>query len=146
MRRIALVSTGVLCLGLAAGFATGFAQPKEAKSQDPQEAPLAPIPAEDAAKKNPVKLTPEGMAAARKLFGYHCAMCHGKDGDGKGDMASDIKNVTDFTNPDAMKNRTDGELFYVIRKGKGEMPPEGDRVKDDELWNMVNYIRAFAKK
>ena len=43
-----------------------------------------------------------------------------------------------------MKNRTDGELFYIIRNGKGEdMPPEGDRAKDDDIWNMVNYIRAY---
>jgi mono/diheme cytochrome c family protein len=61
-------------------------------------------------------------------------------------MASDIKNVTDFTNKDALKDRTDGELFYVTRNGKGEMPPEGDRAKDDDVWNMVNYIRSFAKK
>jgi mono/diheme cytochrome c family protein len=61
-------------------------------------------------------------------------------------MASDIKNVSDFTNPDVQKARTDGEWFYITRKGKGEMPPEGDRVKDEEVWNIVNYIRAFAKK
>ena len=74
-------------------------------------------------------------------------MCHGKDGDGKGDMASDIKNVTDFTKPDALKNRSDGELFYIIRNGKGpDMPPEGDRAKDEDIWQLVNYIRMFAKK
>jgi mono/diheme cytochrome c family protein len=73
-------------------------------------------------------------------------MCHGKDGDGKGDMASDMKNVTDFTNPDSLKNSSDGALFYVIRNGKGEMPPEGDRAKDDDIWNLVNYIRSLAKK
>ena len=46
-----------------------------------------------------------------------------------------------------MKNRTDGELFYITRNGKGDdMPPEGDRAKDEDIWNMVNYIRSFAKK
>jgi mono/diheme cytochrome c family protein len=73
-------------------------------------------------------------------------MCHGANGDGKGDMASDMKNVTDFTNPESLKNRTDGELFYVIRHGKNEMPPEGDRAKDDDIWNLVNYIRSLAKQ
>ena len=29
--------------------------------------------------------------------------------------------------------------------GKGEMPPEGDRAKSEDLWNLVNYVRAFAK-
>jgi mono/diheme cytochrome c family protein len=80
------------------------------------------------------------------VYAIDCAMCHGDKGDGKGDMASDMKNVTDFTNPDALKNRTDGDLFHTIRHGKGDMPPEGDRAKDDDIWNLVNYVRAFAKK
>jgi mono/diheme cytochrome c family protein len=73
-------------------------------------------------------------------------LCHGNNGDGKGDMASDIKNVTDFTNPESLKNRKDRKLLYVIRNGKGDMPPEGDRARDDDIWNMVNYIRSLAKK
>lgn len=109
-------------------------------------APEYKIPPEAAQKTNPVKPTPESHAKAKKLYGIDCAMCHGEKGDGKGDMASDMKNVTDFTNPDSMKDRTDGELFYIIRHGKGEMPPEGDRAKDDDVWSLVNYIRAFAKK
>jgi len=112
--------------------------------------PAAPaeesVPQAAAQKANPVKATPELMAKAKKTYAIDCAMCHGENGDGKGDMAADIKNVTDFTRPDAMKGRTDGELFYIIRKGKGDMPPEGDRAKDDDVWSLVNYVRAFAKK
>jgi mono/diheme cytochrome c family protein len=104
------------------------------------------IPPEAAQKPNPVKPTPEGMAKTRKMYAMDCAMCHGENGDGKGELAADLKNVTDFTKPDAMKDRTDGELFYIIRKGKGEMPPEGDRAKDEDVWNLVNYIRSLAKK
>ena len=116
--------------------------------QPPAKAPAPEnkTPAEAAARVNPVKPTEESLAKGKKLYGIDCAMCHGKDGDGKGDMASDMKNVTDFTNPDALKNRSDGTLFYVIRNGKGEMPPEGDRAKDDDIWNMVNYIRSLVKK
>ena len=118
------------------------------KEQPPAKAPATEykIPPADAAKENPVKPGPESLAKGKKLYGYDCAMCHGKDGDGKGDMAADIKNVTDFTNPEALKNRSDGELFYVTRQGKGDMPPEGDRAKDEDIWNMVNYVRSLAKK
>jgi mono/diheme cytochrome c family protein len=119
------------------------------KDQPPAKTPTpeAKIPPEDAAKVNPVKPTPESLAKGKKMYGYDCAMCHGKDGDAKGDMASDYKNVTDFTNPEALKNRTDGELFYITRNGKGEnMPPEGDRAKNEDIWNMVNYVRSFKKK
>jgi mono/diheme cytochrome c family protein len=104
------------------------------------------IPPEAAAKVNPVKPTPESMAKAKKTYAMDCAMCHGEKGDGKGELAADMKNVSDFTAPDALKNRTDGELFYIIRKGKSDMPPEGDRAKDEDIWALVNYIRAFAKK
>ena len=104
------------------------------------------VPPEAAQKPNPIKPTAEGMARARKLYGMDCAVCHGAKGDGKGDIADGLKNVTDFTNPEAMKSLTDGELFYMIRKGKGDMPPEDTRAKDDDIWNLVNYTRAMAKK
>ena len=104
------------------------------------------IPPEAAKEINPVKPTPESLAKGRKFYHMDCAMCHGDKGDGKGDMASDFKGITDFTNPDTLKGRTDGELFYITRQGKGEMPPEGDRAKKEDVWSMVNYIRAFAKK
>ncbi len=33
---------------------------------------------------------------------------------------------------------TDGELFYIIRTGKGQMPAEEEaRAKADDVWNMV---------
>ena len=55
-----------------------------------------------------------------------------------------MKGVTNFTAPDAVKDRTDGESFYIIRKVKGEMPPEGGRANDDDVWGLVNYVRAFG--
>ena len=121
---------------------------QDQKDQPPAQAPAPeskPAPG-NAAKANPVKPSPESIAKGKKVYVIDCAMCHGDKGDGKGEMASDIKNVTDFTNPDALKNRTDGDLFQVIRKGKGDMPLEGDRAKDDDIWNLVNYVRSFAKK
>jgi mono/diheme cytochrome c family protein len=124
-----------------------FALSLWAQKDQPKALPAYKIPPEAAAKQNPVKPGAESLAKGKKLYGYDCAMCHGKGGDGKGDMASDIKNVTDFTNPEALKKRTDGELFYITRNGKGDdMPPEGDRAKDDDVWNLVNYIRSFVKK
>jgi mono/diheme cytochrome c family protein len=122
---------------------------QDQKDQPPAQAPAPeskPAAPGNATKANPVKPTPESIAKGKKVYAIDCAMCHGDKGDGKGEMAADMKNVTDFTNPDAMKNRSDGDLFQVIRHGKGEMPPEGDRAKDDDIWNLVNYVRSFAKK
>jgi mono/diheme cytochrome c family protein len=143
MSRMRIFSAGVLLLGLAAGVAWS----RTVKSQNPQAAE-APIPAEDAAKKNPVKPTPEGIAQAKKLFGYHCAMCHGNDGDGKGDLAADMKlELKDWRDPNSLAKMTDGELFYIITNGRGKMTGgEGDRTKEEVRWNLVSVVRGFAKK
>jgi len=104
------------------------------------------MPVEAARQANPVKPTAESLAQGKKLYGFDCAMCHGAKGDGKGEVAAGMKNVTDFTDAEAMKKATDGELFYIIKNGKGDMPQEGSRAKPDDMWNLVNYIRSFAKK
>src|SRR5260221_11234520 len=115
MSRTANFSAGVLTLGLAAGFTTGFAKPKPEMRQEPAAAAPAPIPAGDAAKKNPVKPTAGGMADAKKLYGYHCAMCHGKDGEGKGDLAADMKlALTDWGNPGCLAKFAKGDVFYTF--------------------------------
>ncbi len=141
LRKLAMKTNLLLVLALAV-----FACLLGAQTQPPAKSPEYKIPTEDAQKANPTKPSPEATAKAKKMYGMDCAMCHGEKGDGKGDMSSDMKGITDFTNPDSLKNRTDGELFYIIRKGKGDMPPEGDRAKDEDVWQLVNYIRAFAKK
>ena len=127
-----------------------FACAVGAQQTPPPAKPPAPeykIPPEDAQKPNPVKPTDESIAKGKKVYEIDCALCHGAKGDGKGDMASDIKNIADFTNPDVQKKATDGEWFYIIRKGKGDMPPEDSgRAKDDEVWNLVNYLRTFGKR
>lgn len=126
----------------------GFSAQAQQGQPSPQAAPAAPysIPVDAVRQANPVKLTPQSIAQGKKWYGYDCAMCHGKDGDGKGDVAADMKlKVSDFTDPATLKARTDGELFYIIKSGKGEMPPEGARVKTNELWDLVNYVRSLAK-
>ena len=46
---------------------------------------------EGCARTNPVKATPESIAQGKKIYGYDCASCHGATGDGKTDVAKDLK-------------------------------------------------------
>jgi mono/diheme cytochrome c family protein len=104
------------------------------------------IPPEAVQMPNPLKPTPESLAQGKKYYGYDCTFCHGQHGDGKGEIAiSEKMNLKNWSDPAALKDMTDGTLFYIIKNGKGQMPPEGDRVKTNEIWNMVNYIRSFSK-
>jgi mono/diheme cytochrome c family protein len=105
------------------------------------------IPAEAARMVNPVKPTPESQAHVKKMYGYDCAMCHGENGNGKGDLVGDMKlSLKDYTDPAALKDLTDGQIFYIIKNGRGQMPGEGDRAKTEDIWNMVIYVRSLAKK
>jgi len=119
---------------------------QESTSPTPKTAAFS-VPPDIAAKTNPVHPTAVEIALVRKLYGYDCAMCHGKEGAGDGDMAASLQSkMKDYRDPASLKGMTDGELFYIIQKGKGEMPSEGDRAKDDQIWTMVVLVHSFAKK
>jgi mono/diheme cytochrome c family protein len=101
-----------------------------------------PVPVAEARRPNPVKPTAESLASGKKIFGFDCAQCHGTAGDGKGNVPKDLK-IPDLTKAETLKDYTDGALFYRIKRGHGGMPPEGDRVQTDQLWDLVNYVRSL---
>ena len=142
MRRTVLVPGTILLASFGMLFAK---QSTPQEKSTPTEPTMTP---EDVAKKNPVTPTPEGLAEARKLFGYHCAMCHNKNGDGKGELAVEMKlELNDWRDAASIEKMTDGELFFIISNGKGKMlGGEGDRTPEKMRWNLVNVVRAFAKK
>jgi mono/diheme cytochrome c family protein len=97
---------------------------------------------------NPVKQTAAGLERAKKLYAMDCALCHGDNGDGKSDLATSMQlTLSDWTDPKSLADKPDQELFNDIRKGKGEkMPPEdASRAKDDDIWNLIHYIRGLSK-
>ena len=139
MRRTMFFASALLLCGILFPR-TNFTQEKAASSEPKMSE-------EDIAKKNPIPPTAESLAEARKMFGYNCAMCHGKAGDGKGDLAADMKlELRDWRDQASLEKLTDGELFWIISNGKGKMPGNGERDKEKMRWNYVNLVRSFAKK
>lgn len=132
---------------LPALFLLAGAVPAQQSATQPKVTAYSAIPVEATRQANPVKQTPESLARARKWWTMDCAMCHGKDGNGKGETAQEMKlAIVDFTDPTTLKDRTDGEIFYIIKNGHQDMPPEGPRIKTEENWDLVNYVRSLAKK
>jgi len=103
--------------------------------------------------KNPVAFTPESIAAGQKQFQTLCAGCHGKDAKG-GITISVIEDRGGNQPPDLTDDKwdhgsSDGEIFTVVKKGIGPdffMAPWDGRVKDEDIWNMVNYITSLSQK
>jgi len=74
-------------------------------------------------------------------------MCHGKEGAGDGDLAEDMKlKLKDLRNADALKDLNDGDMYNLINNGKGKMMGEEGRLKPDEIWDVVNFVRSLSKK
>lgn len=102
---------------------------------------------EQKALKNPEKFTEESVEKGKKLFATQCVMCHGKTGNGKGDLAA-VMHVKppDFTNPETLSARTDGEIFTIINVGSPSMPAEAKRLKTKQAWDLVNFLRTLEGK
>ena len=96
--------------------------------------------------KNPVAAAPAAIEAGRQLYGLHCEKCHGIKGDGKGEKAGELfEEPADFTNAKQMNGLVDGELFVPIMEGKKPMPAFGDKLSDEQAWQLVDYVRTFAR-
>jgi len=102
----------------------------------------------DAAKlKNPVAATPESIAAGQQLYARNCASCHGRNGQG-GPGNDLIPAAPSLLGDGWAHGSTDGEIFTNIKAGVApdfNMVPFKDRLKDDDIWNVVNYIRSIKK-
>ncbi len=146
MRKALLVLGPLFLAGFAALAAKQNTTQEKAKDSQASSEDYK-ITQEDIEKKNPVKPTPEGLAEARRMYGYDCAMCHGAQGEGKGDLVEPMKlKMNDWRDPASLAGKTDGEIFYIITKGKGKMMGENDRLKETVRWNLVTLVRTFAKK
>jgi putative heme-binding domain-containing protein len=99
---------------------------------------LLPLAAQEetAKKPNPAIGNPQAIEAGRKLFANSCALCHGADGrGGRG---------PNLLQRGAWHPMDDDELFKTIQKGipGGDMPPINQ--PDEQLWQMVAYVRSLT--
>jgi len=124
-----------------------------AEERDPT-VPRVPEAQRAAAKKlkNPIANTPENIAKGKAIYTGKgtCFNCHGTSGKGDG-PAGQILNPTprNFTNPKFHKNRTDGEMFWVIKNGSagtGMVPLIGTAITEQEAWTVILYERSFEGK
>ena len=96
---------------------------------------------------NPVKPTTSSIESGKKTYSFDCAMCHGKEGAGDGDLAVEMHlKLRDYRDPASLKDLTDGSIYSTIANGKGDMIGEGGRLKPEQVWDLVNYVRSLAKK
>jgi mono/diheme cytochrome c family protein len=148
--RSILVAVAVIALLAFALPAAAQAQ-SEAQETRASETPQAKlpdplvIPPEARKKENPVPKVREALESGQALFVSQCAMCHDEGGKGRGDLAMSLKmKVPDLTDPKLQKKRTDGDWFYIISQGHGQMPGE-KRLAETSRWEMIHFIRTLMR-
>ncbi len=105
------------------------------------------VPDTDQKVKNPVKADKASQDAGAALYGKYCKSCHGKAGEGDGPKAAELKTeLADFSQA-KFQGQTDGSMFYKVLKGRDEMPSFAKKItEDNDVWNIINYVRTFKKK
>ncbi|HSH09753.1 MAG TPA: c-type cytochrome [Oceanipulchritudo sp.] len=91
----------------------------------------------------------ESLAEAEAIWNNQCAKCHGKDGKGQTKMGLRI-NAANLADPAVQEKISDERILEVMmngakdEKGKVVMLP-AKNVTDDQLQQLVEYVRSFAK-
>jgi len=85
----------------------------------------------------------EAVAAGEKIYNNQCLICHGENGKGEGKNAG-----TAINNQQYLNTVNDNDIFNSVkfgREGTG-MPSYGPRLSDEELNNVVAYIRNWQSE
>lgn len=107
-------------------------------------------PAEYAGKSNPFAGQAEAAAAGEALFAARCSSCHGPEGAGDGAAAAslDPKPTNLQTEVGGLE---DDFIYWRIMDGgamepwNSSMPAHKGILTEDEVWQLVTYLRTLAQ-
>jgi len=98
---------------------------------------------------NPVQATADNIDEGKQLFTSYCMVCHGLDGQNTGiPFANTLSpKVPSLASPE-VQAYSDGQLKWIIQNGiyPSGMPPSDGEFSNNEMWEMVLYIRHLPPK
>ena len=95
--------------------------------------------------RNPIPRSAQSIARGRDLFQKDCVVCHGIGGLGDGPAAAGMqKKPKDLTRLPPPPIFPDGVIAYRIVHGKNLMPAYGGTLSENEVWDLLNFIRSLA--
>jgi mono/diheme cytochrome c family protein len=97
---------------------------------------------------NPILPTDENLSRGKIVYTTFCIGCHGIGGKGDGHLYTShlypLK-PRSLTVASAAELR-DGEIFHSITLGFGSMGAHGSKIRPDERWKLVLYIRKLQEE
>jgi|SRR5579871_1086380 len=105
-----------------------------------REAPTTP---------NPVALSDDNLLAGVKLYGQHCALCHGT---AAGDASASPAAKGMYPRPpqlasDGVEDDAEGVSYWKIKHGirLTGMPSWGGSLSDQEIWTLALFLKHMDK-
>ena len=98
---------------------------------------------------NPLPATADNMKKGQSNFGAYCMVCHGLDGQNTGvPFAEKMSPPVPPLSSQAVQSYSDGQLHWIIQNGVSPsgMPASKDVFRDDEIWQLVLYVRHLPAK
>ncbi|WP_342349350.1 c-type cytochrome [uncultured Nitrospira sp.] len=99
---------------------------------------------------SPLSVTKDIIAEGKILYEGQgtCLNCHGKSGKGDGPIGAVLNpGPRNLTNCDFQKERSDGELFWIIKNGSpgtAMIPLVPGALNEEEAWKVIAYVRSFC--
>jgi mono/diheme cytochrome c family protein len=90
--------------------------------------------------------TRASISSGVTLYGSDCSLCHGSDGHAQTPIGRWMyPRAADLTS-EQVQSYSDQELFWIIQNGIRftGMPAFGKVETGDNIWNLVNYVRALS--
>jgi mono/diheme cytochrome c family protein len=81
--------------------------------------------------------------SGQDLYKTKCQACHAADGSGDTPAGKKL-NAQPFGTAD-FKKQSDEQLFTTIKNGKNKLPPYSGKLTDDQIKDLVKYIRTLSK-
>lgn len=142
MKKVSLGNVmGIFTLIAFAAILTAFTAPQNQKKGAKWD-----FPAKYQTMKNPYVGNKMDTKMGKMFFDKFCKSCHGSKGLGNGARAAQLNTFPGDFSSAQFQSYSDGELFYIITVGRGEMESYSKKITDQEnIWGVINYLRTLKK-
>jgi mono/diheme cytochrome c family protein len=91
----------------------------------------------------PFPVTEQVLKRGQERFDIYCAVCHGRDGQGRGIVVERGFPAPPSYDVDRLRAAAPGYFFHVMTQGYGVMFSYANRVNADDRWAIAAYIRVL---
>jgi mono/diheme cytochrome c family protein len=90
--------------------------------------------------KNPLEITDKNLEKGKELYDIYCAICHGKKGDGQGELVKREKFLGIPSYSDKGRNITEGDTYHVMMYGLNSMGSHASQTSIEDRWQIVMHV------